>query len=48
MKFSKSQAPGTGMVFIAVEKYVSIVSKHVMFCVTQAVTSLKIAQNLLI
>ena len=45
-EFSKSHVPGTGMRFIAVEKLVSVVFRHVMFCVTQAVTSLKIGQNL--
>ena len=45
-KFLKSHGPGTEMTFIAVEKLVSIVFRHVMFCVTQAVTSLKIGQNL--
>ena len=30
------------MTFIAVEKLISIVFRHVMFCVTQAVTSLKL------
>ena len=44
--FSKSHVPGSEMTFIAVEKLVSIVFRHVMFCVTQAVTSLKIGQNL--
>ena len=46
IKFSKSNVPGTEMTFIAVEKLVSIVFRHVIFCVTQAVTSLKIGQNL--
>ena len=32
--------------FIVVEKLVSIVFRHGIFCVTQAVTSLKIGQNL--
>ena len=45
-KFSKSHLPGTEMEFIAVEKLVSIVFRQVMFCVTEAVTSLKIGQNL--
>ena len=45
-KFSKSHVPGTEMTFIAVEILVSIVFRHVMFCATQAVTSLKIGQNL--
>ena len=45
-KISKSRVPGTEMTFIAVEKLVSVVFRHVMFCVTQAVTSLKIGQNL--
>ena len=45
-KFSKSHVPGTEMPFIAVEKLISIVFRHVMFCVTEAVTSLKIVQNL--
>ena len=40
MKFSKSNVPGPEMTFIAVEKLVSIVFRHVIFCVTQAVTSL--------
>ena len=40
-KVSKSHVPGTEMTFIAVEKLVSIVFRHVMFCVTQAVTLLK-------
>ena len=47
-KFSKSHVPGTTMTFIAVKKLVSIVFRHIMFCVTQAVTSSKIRQNLLI
>ena len=34
------------MTFIAVKKLVSIVFRHVMFRVTQAVTSLQIGQNL--
>ena len=41
-KFSKSHVPGTEMTFIAVAKLVSIVFRHIMFCVTQAVTSKKI------
>ena len=45
-RFSKSHVPGTVMTFIAVEKLVSIVFRYVMFCVTQAVTSLNIGQNL--
>ena len=45
-KFSKSHVLGTEMTTIAVEKLVSIVFRHAMFCVTQAVTSLKIGQNL--
>ena len=45
-KFSKSHVPGTEMTFSAVEKIVSFVFRHVMFCVTQAVTSLEIGQNL--
>ena len=44
--FSKSRVPCTEMTFIAVKKLVSIVSRHVMFLVTQTVTSLKIGQNL--
>ena len=40
--FSKSHFPGTEMTFIAVEKLISIVFRHVMFCATQAVASLKI------
>ena len=47
-KFSKTHVPGTEMTFIVVEKLVSIVFTHIMFCVTQAVTSLKNGQNLLI
>ena len=45
-KFSKSHVPGTVMTFIAVEVLVSIVFRYVEFCVTQAVASLKIGQNL--
>ena len=45
-KFSKSHIPGTEMTFIAVEILVSIVFRYVMFCATQAVTPLKIGQNL--
>ena len=45
-KISKSQVSGTEIKFIAIEKEVSIVFRHVMFCVTQAVTSFKFAQNL--
>ena len=45
-KFSKSHVSGTEMTLIAVEKLIPIVFRHVMFCVTQAVTSLKIGQNL--
>ena len=40
--FSKSHVPGTEMTFIAVVKLISIVFRHVMFCATQAVASLKI------
>ena len=47
-KCSKSHISGTEMTFIVVQKLVSIAFRHVMFCVTQAVTSLKIGQNLLI
>ena len=45
-KFSKFHVPGPAMTFIAVEKLVPIVFRHVTFRVTQAVTSLKIGQNL--
>ena len=45
-KFSKSHVPGTEMMFTAVEKLIPIVFRHVMFCETQAVASLKIGQNL--
>ena len=45
-KFSKSHVPDTEMTFIVVEKLISIVFRHVMFCVTEAVISLKIGQNL--
>ena len=45
-KFSKFHVPGTEMTFIEVEKLISIVFMHVMFCVTEAVISLKIGQNL--
>ena len=38
-KFSKFHVPGTEMMFIADEKLISTVFRHVMFCVTQAVTS---------
>ena len=34
------------MKFIAVEKHVSIVFRHIMFCVTQAEISLKKIQNI--
>ena len=37
--FIKSQVPGSKMKFLAVEEQVSIVFRHVMFCVTQAETS---------
>ena len=33
--FIKSQVPGSEMKFIAVKKQVSIVFRHVMFCVSQ-------------
>ena len=42
MNFIKSQVPGSELKFIAVKKQVSIVFRHVMFCVSQAGTSLKI------
>ena len=45
-KFSKSQVPGTEMKFIAVEKQVSIVFRHVIFCVAQTVSSLKIGKKI--
>ena len=35
----KPQDPGSEMKFTAVEKKVSVVFRHVMFCVTQAETS---------
>ena len=38
-KFSKFHVPGTEMMFIADEKLISTVFRHVMFCVTQAVAS---------
>ena len=38
-KFSKFHVPGTEMKFIADEKLISTVFRHVMFCVTQVVTS---------
>ena len=38
-KFSKFHVPGTKIMFIADEKLISTVFRHVMFCVTQAVTS---------
>ena len=41
-EFVKSQVPGSKMKFIAVEEQVSIVFRHVMFCVTQAETALRI------
>ena len=40
--FIKSQVPGSDMKFIAIEKQVSIVFRHVKFCVIQAETTLKI------
>ena len=40
--FIKSEVPGSEMKFIAVQKQVSIVFSHVMFCVSQAGTSLQI------
>ena len=40
--FIKSQVPGSETKFIAVKKQVSIVLRHVMFCVSQAGTSLRI------
>ena len=40
--FIKSQVPGSETKFIAVKKQVSIVFRHVMFCVSQAGTSLRI------
>ena len=40
--FIKSHVPGSEMKFIAVEKQVSVVFRHVMFCVFQAETFDKI------
>ena len=40
--FIKSRVPGSKIKFIAVEKQASIVFRHIMFCVIQADTSLKI------